>query len=928
MDIKIDLERPHYIQHRLNLMKSLQIPPISEAQTNLGQPLAQILFDHCDFALKEDFGLTPLKGAGDELWISPSDLLIGKVALKPPLTSKHIQALTHQGILSIGAEVEKKFWNETRLHEENYFDARKRYLADQFEELWRIETKNVEQRERLNHENHIQRLMEEFNEVLVEELDNLEVKLKDEYQELLKKQKMAQDKEWENKLKVEAGKTVQSITEKFLNELDRQKNILASNFKLDLQKAYIQRAYDINLEKSKCAEHARQLRHNLECKNIANMMYVLCMERKKCCADKAAIEEHYTNEIQNLNKLIVQKDKQITKLTVEKNKQIAAVGLREACILEIIKQFQKFINFALRAAPTQAEFLLSVEKMMVFELTNTIMKSDYDHLKPCEEILPWQPTIKPTAVSAGQGLIIPDHHDCLNQLNEESTGASDVLPAFTFRDRLYVRQDFRDMIKLGMKMSKSDELWNKDVEVLMDTLNKSVSQIKLGRKYLGDKVDSKKESKTEKSPISSMTNMQMVDDEDFSLVSPETRVSLDQQKPFPRAKSSMIQFSKEDHNVIDKKRVSLAEGLTGGQMRRMSGDRRSSIKGLVDPLSNIDFKNIGTMEKKPALIAATNSLELIDKRGSIRHFKTAEKGKSTKDEKLIEDSEKEVIKSGKRGSAGSEVSFKLPQRRISHQYGSSENLGLQPLEMEVPQVKGDLVLEARDSIVLRKSSLLRKSGEFTIHHKDSFDIKLETKYDMKRRPSKLTTARNSLELIRESKSFTDAVLPANQKTEPQPKTKPSAVCAKCKCQLKGSYTKFPEIEETDNEKHSKRESTDKTIKMSHACEIIPVESNKETNVAINATPIVYETESPMFTTDLLGMYAGRKLNIKRKKTKKVAASKDKFLTMPKTVKIIGDTTAKEHLQTTDEFTEQRIHSLIELIRDNPTLMHMFTAGTR
>lgn len=65
-----------------------------------GKTLSDVMFNQCPEALKELVGLTPpLEGAGDDLWISPSDLLIGKVCLKPPLTSKHMKALTHQGIL-------------------------------------------------------------------------------------------------------------------------------------------------------------------------------------------------------------------------------------------------------------------------------------------------------------------------------------------------------------------------------------------------------------------------------------------------------------------------------------------------------------------------------------------------------------------------------------------------------------------------------------------------------------------------------------------------------------------------------------------------------------------------------------------------------------------------------------------------------------
>lgn len=75
---------------------------MSVVKEELGPCLAAVVFQECPDALKEDMGLEPkLKGAGPNLWMSPSDVLIGKVCLKPPLTDKHIKALTHEGILGI-----------------------------------------------------------------------------------------------------------------------------------------------------------------------------------------------------------------------------------------------------------------------------------------------------------------------------------------------------------------------------------------------------------------------------------------------------------------------------------------------------------------------------------------------------------------------------------------------------------------------------------------------------------------------------------------------------------------------------------------------------------------------------------------------------------------------------------------------------------
>lgn len=85
---------------RKELLNKLEVPTMTEVKQELGENLAAVVFKECPDALKENLGLEPkLKGAGANLWTSPSDLLIGKVCLKPPLTDKHIKALTHEGIL-------------------------------------------------------------------------------------------------------------------------------------------------------------------------------------------------------------------------------------------------------------------------------------------------------------------------------------------------------------------------------------------------------------------------------------------------------------------------------------------------------------------------------------------------------------------------------------------------------------------------------------------------------------------------------------------------------------------------------------------------------------------------------------------------------------------------------------------------------------
>lgn len=119
---------------RKELLQANQIPTMSEVREELGNALAPVFFEQCPEALKEQIGLTPpLEGPGDVLWTSPSDLLIGKVVLKPPYTDRHIKALTHQGILDLGVDIERKFFNEMEDEKERALREQERRLLAESE---------------------------------------------------------------------------------------------------------------------------------------------------------------------------------------------------------------------------------------------------------------------------------------------------------------------------------------------------------------------------------------------------------------------------------------------------------------------------------------------------------------------------------------------------------------------------------------------------------------------------------------------------------------------------------------------------------------------------------------------------------------------------------------------------------------------------
>ena len=83
-----------------NCMTQNSIPRQSEVKSHLGIELAKIVFDQSHNEIKKKLGLLPpLDGPEKQLWISPSDQLIQKNNLKPPIHSNSIKACTHDGIL-------------------------------------------------------------------------------------------------------------------------------------------------------------------------------------------------------------------------------------------------------------------------------------------------------------------------------------------------------------------------------------------------------------------------------------------------------------------------------------------------------------------------------------------------------------------------------------------------------------------------------------------------------------------------------------------------------------------------------------------------------------------------------------------------------------------------------------------------------------
>ncbi|KAK4876241.1 hypothetical protein RN001_012663 [Aquatica leii] len=461
-------------------MTPLIAPTISEVKAELGTNLADMFFKTCAESIKPLLGLTPLlSGPTGELWMSPSDVLIGKVCLKPPLTGKYMKALTHQGVLLIGGDIEKKVMNEAEM-------AKQKALKDQEETILFSAEAKCKKAIEIAVKNEQAKCSEEKDAIrkeclakLQNDLLQLERKLKNDFEQTLRRVKRDLNEHWQDQLIAAVNETVTKLTKKFLKELSQQEEELYKKFNVELKKEKLKHQFDLQEVRKSCQESFGQLKHQLECKNIANIMYILCAERRKCRSERKHMEDSYQKRIENLQNALVDRDIDIIKLKADTDEKVKEIQMREECLREILCQYQKFINFALRSCPTQAEFLLDVEKLMLFELTQNVARTKSKHGKQLgKDVIPWKTdTVSIKAPVNENQLTAKDYHRCDNEIDtpisDISMKSTDYIPALHYNKHMYVREDFRNMMSRGLQISPSNLIWNKDVDHLMQILKRS-----------------------------------------------------------------------------------------------------------------------------------------------------------------------------------------------------------------------------------------------------------------------------------------------------------------------------------------------------------------------------------------------------------------------------------------------------------------------
>ncbi|CAH2091898.1 unnamed protein product [Euphydryas editha] len=309
-----------------------------------------------------------------EEWISPSDLLINKIKLHPPFTSKITRGKTHEGILAIGNEVLEKqraifLKSLTKLLHDN--DDSWEYILTHEKEKVIKKVKSIFQNIFKNKSDIMKREISLFYESSLQELENhlnseMQILLQTAYANIISdlnrqiQQKMLQEKQ---KLEI-------NLKQKFIVEVGKVRkyySLLLHNERYRINKLVNQAMQERN-------DSLGAFYRQIEAERITSTMYLLSSERKKCIVQKLVQQNLQTDEIINKKQEIEEKSKLIEGF---KQKYVGISDINrewEQKIKKILQLFLKFVSFSLKMLPEQTTFLLDFEKMLVLQL-NEIQKN-------------------------------------------------------------------------------------------------------------------------------------------------------------------------------------------------------------------------------------------------------------------------------------------------------------------------------------------------------------------------------------------------------------------------------------------------------------------------------------------------------------------------------------------------------------------------
>lgn len=416
--------------------------------------------------------------------------------------------------------------------------------------------------------------------------------------------------------------------------------------------------------------------------------------------------------------------------------------------------------------------------------------------------------------------------------------------------------------------------------------------------------------------------------------------------------------------------------------------KRPSIKYSANILENINFEAIGIEERRKTLLAARNSLEIIKEtltKTGIKKYDDDDGDQvcnscSIENEEIVEIVSEQRIPSItesmnvkaqywdadagtrdpllKQKKQSFERKTSAPgtiKHKLSHDSASKNTEPVVSNEpVKLPPSKDSLVYQ-KESVINKtmattdsKLSLVRDSLEILQERKKSLEKVEKPKFNpkkleaSKKRNSKVSMARDSVEMLKGSMKSFDTLKESHSKQSSRLSMHTDSLEL-----LKRGSKASPTPESHKHEKVVSKESVEivdgiinaeigrqlssvikldddgsKVVKMSHIEVVEITEETKQPSVCFNPEAIILEDASLLSTDSPNRVYGSLQ------EAQLITVEIPQKIVPPDQVKIVGDMDAKEYLERDSEFTLHRVSSMLGIFRKHPSLIKMFTSGTK
>ncbi|XP_068625368.1 uncharacterized protein [Battus philenor] len=178
----------------------------------------------------------------------------------------------------------------------------------------------------------------------------------------------------------------ESLMSQFNVKLEQEVKLLKERFDFILENEQIRTSYMLSEAHRERKEKISALQTQLECKNLAGLMYVLCSEKRKSKLEKLHMAQEYTKYIEVLQETLADAQSLILRLVKGYKTSTNLDEIWQNKMRAVVKEFQTFVSNFVGETPETNQYFFNLFKLTESELPEVESSVESSHTLSTEEM--------------------------------------------------------------------------------------------------------------------------------------------------------------------------------------------------------------------------------------------------------------------------------------------------------------------------------------------------------------------------------------------------------------------------------------------------------------------------------------------------------------------------------------------------------------